>query len=269
MFCPGRRLGEAGVRGKLGETCKMQNAPLISLSRQIALQRQMDVVANNLANINTAGYRGERILFEQYMMPAANGDGFPTGHQEVAYTHDWATMQDTSPGSLQQTGNPLDVALEGPGFLTVQTAAGPRYTRNGALHIDPQGTLVTADGDPVLSQGGPVTFQPSETDITFGIDGSILSSAGTKGRLQVTEFANVQGLTRQGDTMFADPNNTGTPATQTRVHQGMIEKSNVSGVTEMTNMIRVNRAYQMVAQIMQRQDELKQSAIRQLGNLSA
>lgn len=247
----------------------MQNAPLISLSRQIALQRQLDVVANNLANINTAGFRAERILFTQYLMPAASGDHMPKGSQSISYAQDWGTIQDVRPGAFQQSGNPLDVALDGPGFLTIQTPAGPRYTRNGTLHIDAQGTLVTSNGYPVLSQSGPVTFQPSETDITFGKDGSISSSAGTKGLLQVTEFPDVQRLTRQGETMFADPANTGIPATQTAVRQGMIEKSNVSGVTEMSNMIRVNRAYQLMSQILQRQDELKQSAIRDLGTLSA
>lgn len=265
----GHRLGEAGDPGKIGETCKMQNAPLISLSRQIALQRQLDVVANNLANINTSGFRAERILFSQYLMPAASGDNLPNGSQSVAFAQDWGTIQDTTPGAFQQSDNPLDVALEGPGFLTVQTPAGLRYTRNGTLHLDAQGTLVTSNGDPVMSDAGTVVFQPNETDITIGKDGSISSSAGTKGRLQVMEFPNVQALARQGDTMFSDPGNTAIAAAKTFVRQGMIEKSNVSGVAEMSSMIRVNRAYELMSQIIQRQDDLRQSAIRDLGTLSA
>ena len=100
----------------------MENAQLVSLSRQIALQRQMDVVANNVANLNTTGFKAETVLFEQYDMPVAADNEF-AGSKTVAYTQDWATIHDMANGALQQTGNPLDIGLSGPGFLTVQTPA--------------------------------------------------------------------------------------------------------------------------------------------------
>jgi flagellar basal-body rod protein FlgF len=248
----------------------MENAPLIGLSRQIALRRQLDVVANNLANINTFGFKAERVLFEDYVMPVASDETFPRGERDVHYTQDWATLHDFQPGAVEQTGGEYDVALEGPGFMTVQTQNGPAYTRNGALHLNASGTLVTVDGDPVLSEGGPITFSPSETDIRFGPNGAIMSSAGNKGRLALVEFKEPQSLTHLGSSLYkataADPGRT---AAQTRVHQGMIERSNVSGVAETAEMIRVNRAYDLVAQFIKRQDELRATAIRRLGNLTA
>ena len=245
----------------------MDNAQLISLSRQIALQRQMDVVANNIANINTTGFKAERILFEDYLMPVASDNNFAPLDQSLSFTQDWATVHDLSAGSIVQTGNPLDVALQGEGFLAVQTPAGERWTRAGALQVDADGVLVNFDGHPVMGDGGEIRFDANETDIMIDASGAISTSAGAKGRLRVVEFANPQELTREGDNLYAG----GTPAValETRVVQGAIEKSNVSGVAGMTEMIRVQRSYQSLAAMMQRQDEMQRAAIRQLGDLSA
>jgi flagellar basal-body rod protein FlgF len=246
----------------------MDNAQLISLSRQIALQRQMDVVANNLANINTTGFRAEQIMFAEAQMPlASRNDTFGYVDPPLAFTEDWATMHDLSPGSIVQTGNPLDVALQGDGFLAVETPAGERWTRAGALQIDAEGVLVDLDGNPVLSEGGPIKFGSEETDITIAPDGAVLTPEGSKGKLRLVEFDNAQMLAREGDNLFSG--GTPLPATSTRVLQGAIERSNVSGVAEMTEMIRVSRAYESLAGIMQQQDETMRAAIQQLGGLSA
>lgn len=245
----------------------MENAQLIGLSRQVALRRQMDVVANNMANLNTTGFKAESMLFEEYIMPGAADRDFQLPDQQLSFTQDWATIHDFRAGSIFQTGNDLDIALEGEGFLVVQTEAGERYTRNGALTLNNLGELVTAEGDRVVSDGGFMVFDASETNIAIGKDGSVRSSAGAKGTLRIVEFENPQDLTREGDTMFAGDN----PqiATNTRVIQGAIERSNVSGVAEMTEMMRITRAYTSLAQLMQRQDQLRSSAIQKLGTLSA
>ena len=149
----------------------IENAQLIGLSRQMALQRQMDVVANNLANINSTGFKAEAILFEEYVMPVASDRSFPSGSQQLSYVQDWATMHDLAAGSMTQTGNPLDVALSGEGFLTVQAPEGTRYTRNGALEINSDGVLVTQNGFPVLSDGGnQIVFGADETGIAITAD---------------------------------------------------------------------------------------------------
>ncbi len=245
----------------------MDNAQIVSLSRQMALQRQMDVVANNLANINTTGFKAEDILFTTAQMPGARDTSFAFADQPLAFTEGWATMHDLAAGSITDTGNPLDVALEGDGFLTVQTPEGERYTRAGSLQIDSTGTLVDVNGNPVLSELGPVHFEPGQTDVSITANGNILTSTGSKGKLKIVEFDNPQELTRAGNNLFAG----GTPvtATDTRVVQGAIERSNVSGVAGMTEMIRVSRAYETLANLMQQQDDTRRSAIERLGNLSA
>ncbi|KKB10382.1 hypothetical protein VE26_08770 [Devosia chinhatensis] len=245
----------------------MGNAQLISLSRQIALQRQMDVVAHNVANINTTGFKAEQILFEQYEMPVARDRTFPNLDQPLAYVQDWATIHDLSGGAMVQTGNELDIALNGNGFLAVQTPAGERWTRAGSLQIDNAGTLVDLSGNPVLGNGGPIQFGPDESGITIAPDGSIASSAGAKGQLRIVEFANPQALVREGSNLFSG----GTPGANagTRVMQGHIEKSNVSGVSEMAELIRVTRAYESIASLTQKQDELRRSAIQRLGDTNA
>ena len=245
----------------------MENAQLISLSRQIALQRQMDVVANNMANINTTGFKSENMLFEDYMMPKARDNNFEGSDQDLHYTEDWSTIHDMTTGSIEQTGNPTDIAISGNGFLTVQTAAGPRYTRNGSLQIDSGGTLVDLSGNPVLGESGPIKFDSADTDISISENGSISTSQGSKGKLAVVEFADPQSLAREGNNYYSGP--AGQPATQTKIVQGSIERSNVSGVTTMADMIRVERAYQTLSNIMQRQDDLRNTAIQKLGDMTA
>ncbi len=245
----------------------MENAQLIGLSRQIGLQRQMDVLANNLANINTTGFKGEQILFEEYEMPVARDRAFPFPDQPLIFTQDWATVHDLSPGAMVMTGNPLDVAISGEGFFAVQTAAGERFTRSGAFQINAEGMLVTVNGDPVLGDGGPITFDPTETDIAISSDGSVSTSEGGKGRLRIVEFDSPQALTRAGDTMFGGDNPL--PAIDSRIVQGSIERSNVSGVAEMTEMIRVTRSYESLARLMQQQDDMRRDAVQVLGRLNA
>ncbi|WIJ27074.1 flagellar basal-body rod protein FlgF [Devosia sp. RR2S18] len=245
----------------------MENAQLISLSRQMALQRQMDVVANNMANINTSGFKAENILFEEYVMPVARNRDFQRLDQPLSYVQDWTTVHDLSAGAMVQTGNELDVALSGNGFFAIETPAGERWSKSGSFQINANGTLVDLNGNAVLGEGGPIQFGPEETGILIAADGSISTSQGPKGRLRLVEFADPQELTREGSNLFAG----GTPvaATGTRTMQGFVERSNVSGVSEMAEMIRVTRAYESAASMTQRQDEMRRTAIQRLGEPNA
>lgn len=260
-------MGKRGTSGTRTGIVMIENAQLIGLSRQIALQRQMDVVANNIANLNTTGFKAEELLFEDYRMPVARDNDFPRLDQPLHYVQDWATIHDLTTGSMVQTGNDFDVALNGDGFFAVQTAGGERYTRAGSFLLDNSGTLVDQSGNPVLGEGGPIKFGSEETGITIARDGAISSSAGAKGKLRVVEFANPQALKREGANLFSG----GTPiaATKTQAMQGFIERSNVSGVTEMAEMIRITRAYESVANLSQQQDDLRRNAIQRLGDTNA
>lgn len=245
----------------------IENAQLISLSRQIGLQRQMDVVANNMANINTTGFKSEQTLFEEYVMPVARHRDFKRLDQPLSYVQDWATMHDFAAGALMQTGSELDVGLNGEGFFTVQTPGGDRWTRAGSFQLSNTGTLVDASGNPVLGEAGPIQFGAQEVGITIASDGTVSSSAGVKGRLRIVEFDNPQMLQREGSNLFSG--GTPAPATGTRAMQGYLERSNVSGVSEMAEMIRVTRAYESIANLTQRQDELRRTAIQRLGDANA
>jgi len=109
----------------------MENTLLVGLSRQMVLERQMDVVANNVANVNTNGYKADRSMFQEYLASGAHEDNFLTPDRRVSYVQDRATFRDFSQGAVEETRNPLDVAIDGGGFLVVQTPAGERYTRDG------------------------------------------------------------------------------------------------------------------------------------------
>ncbi|HZY67784.1 MAG TPA: flagellar hook-basal body complex protein, partial [Devosia sp.] len=206
-------------------------------------------------------------LFEDYLMPLARDNSFTGSDQLVHFTQDWSTVHDMSEGAIEQTGDPLDVALMGDGFLTVETPAGPRYTRSGDLSVDAEGILVDLNGHPVLGSSGPIKFDDTDTDITIAGDGTVSSNNGDKGKLALAEFTDPQMLIREGDTYFSGPASTA-PVT-TRVMQGALERSNVSGVNELTAMIRVQRAYQSLASLMQKQDDLRSNAIQRLGDVRA
>jgi flagellar basal-body rod protein FlgF len=248
----------------------MQNALLIGLSRQMALSRELDVVANNLANIDTTGYKADGALFEEYLSSAARGEqGSP-----VSYVRDRATWVDMSRGPIEHTGNPLDLAVDGNAFFVVQTPRGERYTRNGAFKIDASGQIVTGDGDPVVGDGGPIKLQPTDSQISISRDGSISVRVGSsnvdtkRGKLRLVGFANPRLLQKDGGGTFNHVGG-GQPqdATKSSVVQGALEKSNVRGVVEMSRMIEISRSYMDVAKMLSMQSDLGTTAIDKLAAL--
>jgi len=245
----------------------MENAQLIGLSRQIALRRQMDVLANNMANLNTVGFKAEALLFEEFKMPNAEASTFKGGDQTLSFTYELATIPDFSAGSIMQTGNELDVALEGNGFFVIQTPQGERYTKNGAFQLNQNGELVNSEGFQVVADGGFLTFGPDDLNIVIGKDGAVSANDAAKGQLRIVEFENPHKLTRAGGNLFAgeDP----LTSINTRVFQGALERSNVSGVGEITEMIRVTRAYTTLADLMKKMDEIRRTSISRLGDLNA
>jgi flagellar basal-body rod protein FlgF len=254
----------------------MENALLIGLSRQVTLERQMDVVANNVANMNTAGFKAERTLFEEYLSPGAHEDNFVGRDRRVSYVQDRATFHDFSAGPLEQTKNPLDVAIDGNAFLVVQTPAGERYTRDGSLQINNQGQLVTASGNQVLGANGPIVFQPTDKSINIAADGNISVLEGTasidslRGKLRLVNFANAQQLVKEGSNLFtAAAGAAAQPDTKAQIRQGYVEKSNVNSVMEMTRMIDVTRAYTQLSAMLQQQGDLRKTALEKLADVPA
>lgn len=267
-------LGEAR-RNRFKGTGPMENIGLVGLSRQVALQRELDVIANNIANLNTTGFKREDVVFQEYLMPTAQDDTFQRGpDRRVSFVWDRATSTNMTQGSIEPTGNPLDVAIGGAGMFVVQTPEGERYTRNGSFEINSQNQLVTKQGLPVLGEGGPIVFEPTDSSITIGNDGTISVATGNgppqqRGRLRLVDGQNPGSFQKAGDNLYTIGDGT-RPRTveQPAMRQGHVEKSNVSPVFALSRMIEVTRAYQSLASSMERHDQLRRDAIRSLGTLS-
>ena len=253
----------------------MENALLIGLSRQAALERQLDVVANNIANVNTVGYKADGALFEEFLMPGAHEDNFVGSDRRLSYVQDRGTFRNFAQGAPEQTKNPLDVAVDGSGFLVVQTPAGERYTRDGGLQLNSQGQLVTVAGNTVLGTGGPIVFQPTDHDINITPDGTITVVEGNgrtdsvRGKLRLVSFPDAQQLLKEGLNLYTAGEGAAQPDTKSVVRQGFTEKSNVNSVAEMSRMIEVTRAYTQISTLLQQQSELQKTAIQQLADVPA
>lgn len=247
----------------------MQNASLVALSGQVALRRKLDVIANNVANMDTAGFKRVSIDFEETSMPKASATLFQRRDRDNRFVRELPTVHDFSAGPIKLTGNDLDVAIEGEkGFFAIQTPAGERYTRAGDFAIDSTGRLVTADGNPVLGDGGVITFGAEETGIAIAHDGTVSTSAGLKGKLRVVEFADDSTLQKEGDNLYSASAVPQAPAF-VRVRQGALEQSNVSGVQELTAMMNVQRAYERISNMVKQQNDLSSKAIERLGSAQA
>jgi len=246
----------------------MENTSYIALSRQAGLRRQMNVVANNLANMSTHGYKAGQMMFVEHLTKSKGGDNLLT--PKMAYVRDIATMTDTKPGALETTGNPLDLAIQGEGFLVVQTPEGERYTRNGRLQLDNGGQLVNQLGHPVLAQGGaPLIFAPEDTEIVVSRDGTVSTNNGELGKLRVVRFENDQELDRTSGAQFTtNEDNPAEDIAQPEIIQGAVEGSNVQPILEMANMISVHRAYDGVKSFIEREDERQRTMIRSLAAVS-
>jgi flagellar basal-body rod protein FlgF/flagellar basal-body rod protein FlgG len=252
----------------------MENGSLVGLSRQMALQRELDIVANNIANLNTTGFKADNVVFQEFLMPGAQANQFAGNDRRVSFVQDRATWLDLSQGAVEHTGNPLDVAISGNAFLTVQTPRGERYTRNGALQINAQGQLVTSEGLQVIGQNGPIVFQPTDRDISIGIDGLISVREGQnttdsqRGKLKLASFDQPQRLQKDGTSTYMAPAGV-TPQVpaDARVSQGAVEKSNVKSVMEMTRMVEVTRAYTQIATMLQSQSDTRKNAIDKLAEV--
>ena len=246
----------------------MENALLIGLSRQAALKRQMDVIANNIANVSTAGYKRGTLKFDEYLMPLARTNDATGADARLSFTVDGSIYRNFAEGSFSQTGNDLDVAISGDGWLVVQTPDGERYTRNGQMKLNADGELVTMAGLPILGDGGTITFSPNATGIEIADDGTISTNEGGLGRLRLVEFEDNSLLKKEGALLFSSTQPP-SAADDARIVQGMIEKSNVQPVTELATMIETLRAYTSVSRSLDQMQKLRQDAIERLSGATS
>ncbi len=242
----------------------MENASFVTLSRQMVLQRQLDLIANNIANMNTPAYKGEQMVFVEYL--AKTDDG-----QSLSYVQDIAQVRNTAEGSFTPTGNDLDVAIKGNAYFTVSTPLGDRYTRTGRFSLDATGRVVTSDGYPVLdSSNQPIVIPDNAKSIEISEDGSVSVGGNTLpaestqvGQIKLAKFADDQALNKVGSGLYST-DQPPQPAPDASVVQRMVEESNVQGVTEITHLIATNRAYNDTENIIRADDEMLSQAINKL-----
>jgi flagellar basal-body rod protein FlgF len=242
----------------------MNTPSYIALSSQMALQRQMDVLSNNVANASTPAFRGERLMFAEYLVrgPA----GMPTGNASMV--QDFGMMRDTREGPLTRTGNSFDLALKGDGYFVVDTPTGPRETRNGRFQLDAQGRLVTSEGYTVHGEGDqPITLPDGAADVTIGRDGTITTAEGEAGRLQVVRFERDSDLVPAANGLYATEVQP-LPAPDVAVLQGMVEDSNVQPVVEMTRLMQVARSFAFAKQMADGEDDRLKNAIDKLSRVA-
>ena len=248
----------------------MDNTMYVSLSRQMVLQRELDIVANNIANADTNGFKVESLTSSDDPVTPPKAIG---AQATIQYTLDGAVARDFTQGSLQQTSGPLDVAISGKGFFQGQTSSGTEYTRDGRFMLDAQGQLTTQSGNPVLDpSGSPITINTANGAVTIGRDGTITqkppgqAQSQVAGKIGVVKFDSLSSLTKAGDGLYLNPTNqTAQPATDAVVQQGMLEASNVQPVVQITDLIRIQRAYEAVSQMISNTSDLSKSAIQRLG----
>ena len=228
----------------------MDNTNYIALSRQMALWKQMDIISNNMANMNTAGFKQDEALFTSYLVQTPEAQGI--GSTPLFFTEDFGSFQNFAEGAIMETGNTFDLAIKGDAFFCLETNAGEMYTRKGQFSLDADAKLVTADGAVVLSENNePFFFAPGETEITISQNGDVMTENGPIGRLKLVSFADNQKLQKVAGSMFenVEGNEMKIGDNNAVVAQGAIEKSNVNAIEEMTRLIKVQRSYEYVQQM--------------------
>ena len=229
----------------------------LSINRQRGLSAELTAIANNIANVNTTGFRKEEMIFSEFVRSTGSGES-------ISMANMGARFASTRPGEMRVTGGRLDLALEGPGYFLTAGAEGTRLTRAGAMQRNEEGVIVTPEGAELLDEGeAPIFLPPDAGTITVAADGTISADGVALGRIAVVDAA-PESLIRAGNSAFA-PTGGYTPLETPKIRQGAIESSNVDPVEEIARMIAVTRAYEQVQNLIQDEDERIRDAIQTLG----
>ena len=235
----------------------MESPTLIALSRQMALRREMDLVANNIANAHTPSYQREKMIFVEYLAKPHKGS-------PLSFVQDFGTARDLSAGQLTKTNNSLDIALSGEGYFAVETERGPRYTRSGRFQLNADRLVTTQQGHPVLSAGGqPIAIPPDATEISIATDGTVSADSQVIDTIGVVTFGEPQKMQREFGNLFTADEQPA-PTEETKILQGMLEEANVNAVVEMTRMIEIHRTYSSNQRLLQDEHDRQKQAISRL-----
>ena len=244
----------------------MNSGMYSALSGNIAAMKRMDIISNNLANVNTPGFKKDRMLFESLLAGDQNPPAVPQASTADPLLQKENVFIDYALGPVGQTGNTFDLALDGDGFFVVNTPNGPAYTRQGNFRLSADGTLVTVDGHPVMGQGGAIRIQGSQIDIDP--QGAVVVDGNPAGTISMVDFPKPYNLTRAAGAMFfpADPQTTPQPA-KAGIRQGFLEGSNVETISEMVQMIETSRYFEACSKVIKGYDDIAAKATNELGRL--
>ena len=245
----------------------MSGGMYLAAAGAMVQQMRLEVLANNIANINTNGYKGEKTVFRINETPISPDQAQTSDESQplIPYAPPFETRTDFSQGSLRETGNPLDVAINGSGFFSIQTPDGIAYTRQGSFSLNEDGVLVTPDGYPVLGDGGEITLEEGRVEID--LEGEVYLDGDEVGRLQITDFKDLDTLKKVGNGRFVATDQTavGERAQDTTLSQGYLETANVNPIMAMTEMIETSRAFDAYQKVIQTADEATSTSINNVG----
>lgn len=244
----------------------MDNAAYIGLSRQMVLRREMDIIANNIANLDTTGFKVESLMHKTDAQAPAMTLGGP---KPVKFVTADGVARDFGQGGLRQTGGPLDLAIEGQGFFRVMADDGERYTRDGRFRTDDLGRLVTQQGHPVMDEGGgEIMVDPERGPLSIARDGTVSQGDERIGKIGLFTFESLAALEKTGDNQYRNTSNLQPqPAEGAVLRQGMLEGSNVQAILEITRMIEVSRAYETTAKMIDSEADLSRRSVERLGRV--
>ncbi len=268
-----------------------------AVSGSIAQSERLDIAANNLANSDTTGFKRDQVVFQEVMSSAVSAaqkeeiphklytekDFHRLDGKDKSFVIVDGSYTDYSQGRAKVTGAPLDVALEGKGFLEVLAPQGSRFTRQGSLKLSTDGTLVTTDGYPVLAKGDAaatatraelaaraIHLDPQKAGaVSITTDGKIYQGKDLVGEFSIQEFVDARMLSKEGNSLFNNkvPANIVQDGTRTTVHQGMLETSNVNAVSEMTELLKATRLFEANEKLVKNYGDLEARAVNDIGKL--
>jgi flagellar basal-body rod protein FlgF len=243
----------------------MNSGMYAALAGDMAAMKRLDSLANNLANVNTAGFKRDSLRFEKVLSLANSqpdaGSGESPDLVNVTYKIDFST------GLMKRTENTLDLAIDGDGFFVVKTPEGKAYTRQGNFHLDRNGKLVTVDGLEVLGGGGPITINGG--NVSFDAQGKILIEGVESGTIDMVDFPKPYDLEKIGSALFVpkDPDTSPQPSKSATLRQGHLEGSNVNAITEMISLIDASRSFETCQKVVQNYDSITGKAVNELGRV--
>jgi flagellar basal-body rod protein FlgF len=232
----------------------MDAAMYKALSGAIAQTHRLEVASQDLANVNTSGYKGQRLAFSEVLAKRLPADDRPGGLVAVG-----GQRTNLGPGVLQGTGNPFHLAIEGDGFFVIKTARGERYTRNGGFTMKADGTVITAEGDALLADGGPLQLTDANFEVTA--DGTVRSDNNEVGKLRIVRFVDGAKAVKEGANLFRSEAGNVAAVSDARVVQGNLEQSNVSPIDSMVALITINRQFEAYERAMKMMDSMTEKVI--------